>query len=74
MGISIVGIPILGGLHHRYAFAATARAHPRRTSVQRSRRMEFLRPTGIHTLLAAEKGQGVRAFAALAPGAMSWQW
>jgi len=29
---------------------------------------------GIQTLLAAEKGQGVRAFAAFAPGAMSWRW
>jgi dienelactone hydrolase len=28
---------------------------------------------GIQTLLAAEKRQGVRAFAAFAPGAMSWQ-
>jgi putative transposase len=27
-GTSIVGIPILGGLLHRYAFAATARAPP----------------------------------------------
>lgn len=29
---------------------------------------------GIQTLLAAEKGLGVRAFAAFAPGAMSWRW
>ena len=29
---------------------------------------------GIQTLLAAEKGQGVRAFVAFAPGAMSWRW
>jgi len=29
---------------------------------------------GIQTLLAAEKGQGVRAFAAFAPGAISWRW
>jgi dienelactone hydrolase len=28
---------------------------------------------GIQTLLAAEKGQGVRAFVAFAPGAMSWR-
>lgn len=29
---------------------------------------------GIQTLLAAEKGLDVRAFAAFAPGAMSWRW
>ena len=29
---------------------------------------------GIQTLLAGEKGLGVRAFAAFAPGAMSWRW
>jgi len=29
---------------------------------------------GIQTLLAAEKGLGIRAFAAFAPGAMSWRW
>jgi dienelactone hydrolase len=29
---------------------------------------------GIQTLLAAEKGLGVRAFAAFAPGAMGWRW
>jgi dienelactone hydrolase len=29
---------------------------------------------GIQTLLAAEKDLGVRAFAAFAPGAMSWRW
>jgi carboxymethylenebutenolidase len=29
---------------------------------------------GIQTLLAAEKGLGVRAFVAFAPGAMSWRW
>lgn len=29
---------------------------------------------GIQTLLAAEKDLGVRAFAAFAPGAMSWHW
>jgi dienelactone hydrolase len=29
---------------------------------------------GIQTLLTAEKGLGVRAFAAFAPGAMSWRW
>jgi dienelactone hydrolase len=29
---------------------------------------------GIQTLLAAEKDLGVRAFAAFAPGAMSWKW
>jgi dienelactone hydrolase len=29
---------------------------------------------GIQTLLAAERGLGVRAFAAFAPGAMSWRW
>ncbi len=29
---------------------------------------------GIQTLLAAERGQGVRAFVAFAPGAMSWRW
>ena len=29
---------------------------------------------GIQTLLAAEKGMGVRAFASFAPGAMSWRW
>jgi carboxymethylenebutenolidase len=29
---------------------------------------------GIQTLLAAEKGLGLRAFASFAPGAMSWRW
>lgn len=29
---------------------------------------------GIQTLLEAEKGQGVRAFAAFGPAAMSWRW
>lgn len=29
---------------------------------------------GIQTMLAAEKDQGVRAFAAFAPGAISWRW